>query len=132
MARSGFSLLLTALSPSRVPRGLPHAPPTLSSERGVASRDEPDSSFLPPPPGDSRPSARLAMHGGPILRIRRKHRSPKVQLAAATTNHADTILLHHLCANAGTHARGPAPNFLYGGRALGHEAQLTEPVRGPL
>jgi hypothetical protein len=67
--------------------------------------------FFPQPSWDSRPSARPTPRSAPILRIRREHRSPEAQLAAATVHHADALRLHHLRADEELPATGPAPNL---------------------
>ena len=77
----------------------PARAPAPSQKRRLACPDAPGSS-RPPPPLDSRPSAGPAITHGLLLRIRREHRSPEVQLTTATTNHADALLLHHLGARA--------------------------------
>lgn len=90
----GFRLL----SQHPDPGSLPRAPLPRARSAGWPVRTRPAVSATL----DSRPSAGPAITHGLILRIRREHRSPEVQLAAATTNHADALFLHHLRARAGT------------------------------
>lgn len=68
----------------------------------------------PAPPRRLTPPSPVPTRRGRVLRIRRKHRPPEVQLAAATAHHAHTLRRHHLRADAGPPARGPAPNGLRG------------------
>ena len=119
-ARPSLRCLWTKGLPTPLAAHRPRLPPARTAspslKRRLARPDAPGSS-RPPPPVDSRPSAGPAITHGLILRICREHRSPEVQLAAATTNHADTLFLHHLRARARTLYRRP-----------GHELPQRKPV----
>lgn len=83
------------------------------------------------PHSPSPPWTRPTTLGVRILRIRREHGSPEVQGAAATANHAGTLLRHHLRADARLPGPG-SPRLPELSRVTGRVPSALSPSRFPL